>query len=369
MTRSLRLRPALAALLLASSLAAQDVVLLPTSGPPVAPGATFSVLLQNGTDGMIPYALGDCALRLLRPTGELVDSPAVPAMPCLGAAQLFPLQVAELVLQAPAEPGTYAVLYPYAERAVLRVDVGGGAAGAPEIVVHPADAAHLETTHAHDFALPAETPWQLANVGAADHAFGPSDRIELFSPGGSTPLATLALDGLVARAGQVLQVELPTLGLAPGPYDVRTTWNDPVAGATSVSHGVRAAGSGIDLHLYDGHVVPSGGSIDMAVAVADFAAAPFYAIALGVQPGSTPLPGGVDVPLAIDGLVLASLQGLGGLLTNHVGVVPPATGVFGGIRLAHPGLPSIAGVEVRAAAVSFDGVAFGASQPELVRFE
>lgn len=360
---------AVASLLLAAPLAAQDVVLLQAAGPPVAPGATFSVLLQNQSDHLIPYSSDDCVLRVLRTSGELVDTPALPAVGCSPAGLLFPLQVAEIVLQAPNETGTFALLYPFAGRAVLGVDVGGGSAGAPQIVVHPADAVHVETTHAHDFARPGATPWGLANLGAADHAFGPGDRIEILAPGGSVPLSTQTLDALVARAGQVLQVELATLGLAPGPYTVRTTWSDPVAGPTTVTHGVRAAGSGIDLHLPAGHVVPSGGSVRLAVAVADFAAAPVYAIALGVQPGSTPLPGGFAVPLALDGLALASLQGLGGFLVNHVGVVPAATGAFADIQLVHPGLPSVAGLEVRAAAVSFDGSAFGASQPELIRFE
>ena len=236
-------------------------------------------------------------------------------------------------------------------------------------------------------------------VGHADvreslsHTFA-AGSLELFTPGGTTPVASFGLAGRTVPANGVTRIPLPLSGLPAGPYTVKVRWVDPGTGAaTEVSHGIEASvGPVVDLHFPGGKLVPVGGSLPIRATMSGFyppfsplgtpqGPLPMYFLALGFRPGSTLFPGGVVIPLRPDSLVRASLSGgLFGTLTNNVGGSTPLTAFCAhrvqgypqaiGIQLRHPNDPAVAGLELRAALLVVDaqGTA-GASQPELVIFE
>jgi hypothetical protein len=159
-----------------------------------------------------------------------------------------------------------------------------------------------------------------------------------------------------------------------------------VAGPVIREIGVRDYGRA-DLHLPDGHVVPFGSSIRVWLAFSSISvgmpASPAYALFLGTAPGTTPLPNGTLAPLAVnDPLVLASISGLGGLLTNHVGTATEVTGIClcdphpgayesPDITLAHPNALGLSGAAIRIAGIVFEPSTgeWGASQPETIFLE
>ncbi len=353
-------------------LALRDGLIHLTVPGPVQAGAVVTATLGNGMQQPLSYVL-HCEVRILRTTGELVSTPFYGGLACDQVLELGPGQITTFDFPAPQEAGTYVVLFPYGPRAAAKLEVGTPSAGALDLAFYPSQVEFPSIAHAVDFDDPAQTTWELANVGAADHAFQSGDRIELFTPGGTTPVAELDLSSLSVASGQVLQVALPVPGLAPGPYSVGATYADPGAGA------VVTVGSGIqprvephaDLHV-DRHVLSPGGVVDMSVVATGFpfesqSTDPLYLVLVGMDPGQTPF-GDAIVPLAAsDPLVAASIGGLGGLLTNHTGTISLFGGAAEGITLAHSA--SFAGTTLRVAALAINEDAVAASQPENIAVE
>jgi hypothetical protein len=166
---------------------------------------------------------------------------------------------------------------------------------------------------------------------------------------------------------------------------VDATWLDPSVGPVLQRHGVHSA-LNADLFLPDGHVIPPGGSIQLFMDFAINAAGsgpPSYALLLGTTPGSTPI-GGINLPLNLEPLVLASLLGqLGPYLLNSpgtavaqtlpcIGYCGPSAGVVGhstaaGIILVHPGAPALSGLPIYVAGMAYSqGVLWAATQLEQI---
>ena len=234
--------------------------------------------------------------------------------------------------------------------------------------------------------------WELANTGSADHTF-PGGTLDLFTPGGTTPVATLGLAGITVPAGGVTRIALPLSGLTPGPYTVKVEWIDPGTGVTTrASHGIEASPSAyVDLHFPGGKLVPLNGSIPARITISGLCPPftsfgqplgplPSYALALGILPGSTQI-GSAVVPLVMDPFVRASvLHGLHGFLQNYSGVTVPLTAycahqvdafpAASGIVIQHPNLLAVSGLRLRAAVLALDSKGtFAASQPEEITFQ
>ena len=346
---------------------------------PVAPGALVTVTLTNDTEQGIAWADG-CALRVLRSTGEYVADPYVFPQACDAFHALAPGETFELALVAPDEPGSYAIVFVYGQRAATWLHVSAVQADLPWLTFHPTGVDFPQTAHHVAFANPGLTTWEFANPGPLEVVLSPGHRLDVLAPGGGAVLATLDLAGVSIPAGKVTPITLPVEGLAPGPYSLEATYFDPgLSSATVARGGIQALGSRVDLHLPDGRLLPSRGKLGFHVGLTDFPSGagqePFCGVLIGIDTGSTPLAGGITVPLVADPLVVSSLGGLGGQLTNNIGIVPnllPSGGFFGyagtktDAALSHPGIPAVSGLTVRAAALAFDPTltVFGSSQGE-----
>jgi hypothetical protein len=272
--------------------------------------------------------------------------------------------------------------------AAARVDVGTASSVFPDIHVYPPDMPSAPAARrGHHVTFP-NAEWELANTGSASHTMT-SAFLDVFTPGGTVPIAGASLAGVAIPAGGVTRVPLPLAGPA-GPYTVRVQWVDPAAGAQAVRHGIEASPSTImDLQLAAGSVVPVGGKIPVRVTMSGFpiraisftpTANIFYAVVLTFLPGASPMPGGAVFAGSFgDPLVHASLTGgLGGMLTNNVGwaeirsvycahsldYIPEGTAEIG-----HHGIPALSGLELGVTAVAVDDQGnWGASQGERVVF-
>ncbi len=373
-----RLAFALATSLFALPAAAQSLTVPPG---PFQPGSTVTVAVFNDTGGILGYPFG-CETRILRHTGEIVQPFTLPGLFCDALVAVEAGDTALFQVTAPQDPGSYVLFFPYGAGAVARLDVTAADPAAVDLVSFPWGAKSPQTAHAVDFTVPVSTPWSFGNTGVAPHTFQPGDRVDLFSPGGTEPVASVDLSGILVPPGEVVSVILPTLPLAAGPYDLETTWFDRASGSMVVSRsGIQAQGSRANLHMPDGKGLADGAPLDIAVSVTGFplpaSANPTYFLLVGLAPGSVPLPDGTIAPLVQDSLVTQSLSGLGGLLVGHVGSLETIvllggfTGEATGMQIQHPGLVGLAGVQVRMAAVAVDetGTVWGASQPETIELQ
>ena len=368
-------------LLTGSGLSAQTLTLPPG---PVDPGSQVQGTVFNDTGGFIAFAVG-CGLRILQPTGELVSPHILFGQACDALLGIDPGGSAMVSFAAPNDPGTYVVLFIGGNRAAARLDVSAPTPGAPGLAFYPTGVGNPQDAHEANFANPAATPWEFANTSGGLHTFGAGELVELFVPGGSAVLASVSLAGLSVPDGKVVQVDLPLAGLTPGPYDVRATFLDPSSGVFEQPRsGVRVQGTRVNLHLPDGSDLLPGQSIDIVISGENFAVAPapqpMYFLAVGLQPGSTPLSDGTLVPLVADTLVNASLNNaLFGTFTNNVGSIPnfqPGPAFFGflgqasGISLAHPNLAVVVGLKVRMAAAALQPSSGmnGATQAEEIAY-
>lgn len=374
-------RTSLLPLALAVVLPAQS---LTAPAAPVAPGFPVGIALNSGSG--YTNTISGPRIFLLHPEGELITP--LYATRISGAAPMIPSNVlsTEFVTVPPAGPGSsgsFVLYFPLGQGAVARLDVGVPTADWPEIHVFPRMVHMGFGTHRAGFSFPLiSAVWALANCGATTHVFTAGDSLEIRGSDGTAVLVTQSLAGIPVPAGGITEITLPIAGFAPAPYLVRIAWDDPVAGPTVRTHGVRPL-SGADLHLPGGKSIPFGGSTTARVNLESAAATPpAFALAVGVAPGNSVLPGGMLLPLDFDALVLASLaNGLSGLLTGNLGVaigpvgpcfcMSPTAWVSGPIGISHPGIPALGGAQVRVAAVGVDSVSgtIRATQGELLTLQ
>ena len=363
---------------------AQRVTVQPTVA---TPGQQITVTVYNDTAGNLFYAAGysasrSCSLRIVRHSGELASRPLIPGQLCDALAALPPGQWFQQPLIAPTAPGSYAVVFVSGDRGAARLEVLTPTPNARQLSLYPSRIHRPQIAHQHDFSNPQNTPWEFANVGTTPHTFVSGDRIDLFTPGGTTLVATLDLAGVHVPPGKVTAVTLPSAGLAPGPYSVRAAHFDPGAGTAVVTRGgLQVMGSRANLHMVNGHDLVPGTPLRVVLTLTDFPPPgptgqdPYYALMVGFQPGTTPLAGGLELGLTLDGLAVASITTqLGGLLASNVGQAPneygPSTlfyeGLVEDITMAHPNIPALTGLPLRMAAVAIDAsmTVWGSSQPE-----
>lgn len=361
----------------------------------VAPGVPFPVTLTNNSPLWIDMLAWNL-LTLMQPDGEVVFPELVGCgwltgyLPTGASATL----TWTVPASGPGSAGSFLLLCPYGSGAAARLDVGAPSAGYPDIHAYPTampfgvgpSMALPNGRGAHHLGLPphAGSEWEFSNTAAVARVISPTIRI--FAPGGTTPATVASFPNLTVPAGGVARVALPLAGLPAGPWTVEAGWFDPgLGGPHAVRHGLGISGiPAVDLHFPGGRTLAPGGTIPARFGVNQASAGPSppwpYALLVGFQPGSTPLPGGALVPLVADALVSASFtNGLGGLLTGNLGATVPAfvfcwqSGwyfpVAGGIGLTHPGVASVSGAVVRVAVVALDPVtaAYASSQPEEIR--
>ncbi len=209
-------------------------------GNPVQPGVPFSVNFTNTSSGWISLSAVP-NLALLQPTGELIVPEIVGCQPVGSALPPGATQTLSFATPAsgPGSAGSFVLLFPYCDGAVDRVDVGAADPAFPDIHTYPAGTPVNTLGHHVSFPPAQGLDWELANTGSADHTFS-GGTLDLFLPGGTTPVATLGLAGITVPAGGVTRIALPLNGLTPGPYTVRLEWVDPAAGVTRASHGIEA---------------------------------------------------------------------------------------------------------------------------------
>lgn len=368
-------------LVIAAAAVGQTTIVLPPG--PVTPGAPFSVVLTNNTPSCID-TLASNVLSLFQPTGELIRPALVGCGPvsfCLANGQSATLTYTAPA-SGPGSSGSFALVCPYGSGAAARLDVGAASPGFPAITTYPTAMPHGPGGHHLPQPAFAGAEWEFANTSAAAVVINPT--MQVFLPGAAVPLNVAALPALLVPAGATVRVATPVGGLGPGPYTVQVDWIDPGAGGpVSVRHGIEiSAGASLDLHFPGGRLVPFGGSIPARFAATPptwtFPPTPLpYAFCVGYLPGTTTLPGGAIAPLALDALVLLSLQnGIYGLLPNNVGATV-SSGVYcahavtpyeqaTNLAVFHPNVPSLSGTVLRAAAVALDTTTsvWLASQPE-----
>ena len=363
-------------------------ILTVTSPQPAAPGSIVNVTLTNNTLNGISY-VGQ-PLAMLTETGTLVQP-----LQFFGDIAFFilPGSTVNLGLVAPmtgaGSDGSFVLLFSSligAGRAVTRLDVGSADPQFPTLHAWPARTPFMFSTHELDFSTPTKAEWEFGNVGGGPHTFSSGDTLDMFTPGGTTPVASTSLAGLTVNAGLTVRVNVPVTGLTPGPYTITTFYADTAAGLPVFrSHGVQPLGTPnpIDLHLTTGHKVSLNDGAEAFLAFAGFTpnSPPLYFFVAAIQPGTLALPGATAPFIASDPIVLASLQdGVGGLLANNIGtptpfISPPLPFNLGNyfepsVGIVHPG-PAFSGVSFRVAAVAFDSNAgdFGASQSETLTLE
>lgn len=361
---------------------------------PVTAGQPFTVVFTNNTTANIPFSAAPL-LHLLQPTGELIIPEIVGCSPV--GTSVAPNTTVNLSFTAPAKgpgsAGSFVVLFPYGGGAVARVDVGKASASFPDIHTYPVNTPFNAVGHEVTFPPnQAAADWEFSNTGSSSHKFT-SGSLQIFTPGGTVPVASLGLNGITVPAGGATRIQLPLKGLTPGPYTVQVLWVDPgIKAPMIVRHGIQPpATTNADLHFPGGRVVGWASSIPARVAMSGFAAAgnPLnptwpnlaYILLLGFVPGSSPLPGGDVLPLVADPLMLASLQhGAWGVLGNHFGGAKTLSTycahstlsmpVGSGMQIHHPNIAAVVGLTLRVAvgAVDLKANAFAASQGEEIGF-
>ncbi len=361
---------------------AQQLTLTPRVA---APGQQVQGVLRNDTQAQIFY-VRDCEVRTLRHSGEFhhistnYQSPrSVLSAFCDQVVPLDPGESRTFTFNAPTDPGSYTIVTSDLDRVAARLVVQSATPGAQEVCFYPNGIWLAQTAHHIDFQRPEFSTWEFANAGDAAHAFGAGDRIRVFAPGSTVALADMSLAGIEVRAGGVTEVELPVVGLLPGPYTVEATFTDASAGPVVTRSGVQPRGARVDLHMYGGKRLAPGQRIEMGLGVTDYPPAgvePFYFLMVGLQPGASPLPGGLELPLLLsDPVVGFSLStGLGGLLVGYTGTVsnsnpfgnPFFAGGVDGVYLTGPRIPGLSGIVLRVSALTLDPrlTTWGASQPE-----
>jgi len=381
-----RPRLLMALILILAAGARGQIILQPPAGP-VQPGVPFTVTLTNNSSTCIDTMVTN-VLTLLQPTGELVAPELVGCGPvsfCLSNGQVASLSYTTPAT-GPGSSGSFVLMCPYGSGAAVRLDVGVPSVSFPAIHTYPTAIPHGPGGHQVAYPATAGSEWEFANTTNQAQLISPT--ILIFTPGGAVPVAFTTFSSLFVPANGVTRVSLPLAGIPSGPYTVETIWVDPAMGSSAtVKHGIQL-GSGVmvDLHLPGGHVLVPGGTIEARIALneAGFFTTPTwsFALAVGFLPGSTPLPGGVIVPLVPDLLVMASISdGVGGLITGNVGLTttqsvycaqsstsyPVATG----IQITHPGPPSLGGLTVRLGALAIEPLTgqIAASQPEEITFQ
>jgi hypothetical protein len=365
------------------SMSAFAQVLTIVSTQPVGTSATaVSASIRNDTTSPF-YMMIYPYLFLVTSDGELVQPrysvcsdvlSGVPAGGVLGTSIIVP--------DPPSTtPGSYVLFFPFGFGAVARLDVGTPSSGFPDIHVFPSSLGDGFRSHAFDI-WGGSTYWSIANTSANAFTFAAGDRLTVEPAGGGAAVATVPLAGLTVAPGKVALIPLPTLPLAPYMVDVR--WTDPTAGPQVRRIGVRDFRN-VDLQFPRGRDVPMGGSIDAVLTLRydglpNPPVPPLYALAVGTVPGTTGLPGGAILPLALEPLVLESLNsGIFGLLASNVGTtgviyVPFCTGFFflsPIITLSHPNVPALSGTVLRVAAATYEpsyGL-WGASQVAEIRLQ
>jgi len=359
---------------------------LDLGGVTFPPGSFGTAVVTNNTPSFISYATG-CALKALTPDGQLRNVTLQGSLACDTSQFMAPGSQHTLSFVTPFSPGTYILLFDgtlfgVRTRAAERLDVGIPVLAAPYLALYPTRMTDPAEAHAMDFYDPGQTPWEIANFGPSIHVFGAGDQIKILTPGATVPSAVMQLSGFVVPAGGVLEFPLPVGNLAPGPYTIESSWFDPgISGTRVVTHGVRSVSTWVDLHLNSGSILTASNPINATLVVrkpgSPSPSTAIYAFLLGMIPGSTTLPDGVLLPLNSDDYLLnVTLFGdLGGLLTNHVGVLPAQPIPFlptlvQGITLQHPG-PAFSGWKIRGAALVLDPSSgqISASQPEIITIQ
>jgi hypothetical protein len=362
-----RLKHACLGLITMSSIALGQIITLPSQ--PVTPGATFTATIFNDTGDFLYMSCGGSPLWLQHEDGSGVTRPV--GTDCLMA--IPPNATMPVWFATPATgPGSSGSFALRAFFAAARLDVGAASPAFAAIRGYPPQIGSYY--NAHTVAFPANIPnWEFNSTATVAHTFGATDFVRVYTPGGVVPVAAASLAGVTVPPQRSLQGFLPLAGLVPGPYTVEMTWLDPGTGTVLTSrHGIQNGGN-VSVELPGGHVIPSGGSLPVALGMTSLPwnASTHYAFCVGVLPGSTPIPGGFFMPLVADAAVLASLaDGIGGLLMNNLGVVPPPASPWSpafvtGLGVAHPG-PAFSGMVVRAAAVVLEPISqyYGVSQGE-----
>jgi hypothetical protein len=372
--------------LIVSAVSAQMTLTVPAA--PVSPGVPFTVtLIDNGPACGFDLLVTNL-LTLMQPTGEVIAPELVgcgPVSICSSSGQPHLLQYT-VPASGPGSSGSFVLLCPYASGAAARLDVVAPSAAFPDIHTYPAQMPHGVGAHHIETSFAGNNDWEFANTAAVPRSIAPT--IDILAPGGSVPIVSASVT-LLVPAGGVVRTTLPLTGLPAGPYTVSVQWFDPGLGAaTTVRHGIELSSiTSLDLHLPGGKLIPVGGSIPARFAVRDlssFWTVPTwsYLFCVGILPGSTPLPGGALVPLVPDVVVIASItDGIGGLLTNNVGVTSPqgaycahavtTWATAAGISIAHPNVPGVSGFTAHVAAVAFEpgSQVWAASQPEDVTLQ
>lgn len=334
---------------------------------PIAAGQTATFFMNSGP-GYTTFQTGP-SLFQLSATGDLVA-------PEYATYTDFPTFVAPGATTAishlvpatgPGSFGSHVVFFPELGGAVARLDVVAATPGFPSIHsfprrIHLGPGSHFATFSG---AIGAPRDWAFGNVSNTNFTFPAFSVLEVLSADNTAVLATLPLSGILVPAFSVTTVPLPILNPEPSSALIRTSWNDPVAGPITRICGVHPARSA-DLHLPAGREIAPNSSLPVKLHLESVSGlAPLYALAVGIQPGNTVLPGNVIAPLAFDALVQASFDnGLSGLLSNHIGAAqnsiitcfcPPGLDWMArNIGISHPNLPFLSGVQVRVAAVSLD---------------
>jgi hypothetical protein len=365
--------------LLALPVVSQTTIQVPST--PVTPGVPFQVVLTNRTSICIDTSVTN-VLTLLQSGGELIAPVLVgcgPVGSCLvnGASTTLTYTAPA---SGPGSSGSFLLLCPYGSGATARLDVGTANPVFPDIHAYPARVPHGPGGHHLPFPPSSGSMWEFASTASQPRVISPI--LSIYTPGGFMPVASTGFPSLTVPANGVMRVALPLTGLAAGPYTVQADWIDPgTNGPISVRHGIElSSGVSVDLHLPDGRFIPHRGSIFARFTVTQTALRPpvawLYVVAVGYQPGTMTFPGGVIVPLALDPMVVASVQnGIGGLLSGHIGTTTSASvycahsvtyyPVATGIRFTHPG-PVLSGLRLRVGALAFNPAAGAdaASQPE-----
>jgi hypothetical protein len=360
---------------------------------PVAPGAAATIVLDNTGPGAVTFVQPAAPLHAMQTTGELT-------FPLHGTTSQSVMvtsnSVTTLFLNAPAtgpgSSGSYVLHYAGGNEAVTRLDVGAASGVFPTIHCWPGKGHDVFAGHGSPALFFGIYAWKFANTGTSAHVFSEGDDLYVFDPSASSPVQAVDLEGMVVPPGGVLSVSLNLSSFTPGPYRVLAVWADPGTDMVETrTHGIRRADSRLDMHFPAGRVVPMGGSLPTFLAMSDFIpqpqgsayGVPYYLFVLSSGGGSTHLSATMILPVpGTDPLVIASiLTDLGGHLQNNVGQALPdlSSGVPSYIGLStapyctivHPGLPSLSGSQLHAAALAFDPVSglLGTSQPEEIILE
>jgi len=372
-----------AALVLALPIAASAQVL--TMPPmPVTPGPGFFVPVFNDLPNGFsyydsPFAMLDVSGELVHPETSISSDVPTTMSPGQTKSSWFSIPVA-----AQIPPGSYVFIYPHPldAGAATRVDVVSADPLFPSIHTFPPFPQAGYGSHTLDPSGPFTDHWKIANTSSAAHTFAVGDELRIFTPGGTTALVTVSLAGLTVPPEKIVPISLPLATLGAGVYTVETAWIDPAVGPVVRRTGVRHYDGSANLVLPAGKVVPTGGSLPARLMAIGTPAPPVYMLLGSVGPGSIQLQNGVELPLSVDSVFIASVtSGLFGVLQNHAGALGFGPYPCGGcvaypyastdLAVVHPNVPVASGITIRIAGVVYEPVAgtWQATQGEEVRFE